>query len=115
MTIIRHLVVVIITVAMAAVPAHAQSPGSPFRIDTSQYSLQQTPSSVPSQMHPVAKGALIGAAVGAGTWLGIGLWYCTIGPNEAGECSSTSTWLGGIPLFAGAGAALGALIGAMKR
>lgn len=115
MWIIRHLIVALVVAGVVTVPAHAQTPPSPFRIDTSRYSLQQAPLPVASQLHPVAKGALIGAAVGAGTWLGIGLWYCTIGPNEAGECSSTNAWLAGIPLFAGAGAAVGVLIGAVKR
>jgi hypothetical protein len=112
MSMVRHLIISLLLVALP-VQAFAQSAASPFQIDTSRYVLQQPP--VAAQMHPAAKGAIIGAAAGAGTWLAIGVWYCTVGPNEAGECSSRNTWLQGIPLFAGIGAAVGALIGAANR
>jgi len=112
MSTIRHLIICVLIAAF--VPAHAQQPSSPFRIDTTKFVLQQTAPPVAAQLHPAAKGAIIGGAAGAGTWLAIGVWYCTIGPNEAGECSSRNTWLEGIPVFAAAGAAIGALIGALK-
>jgi hypothetical protein len=110
---IRHLIIAILISVFATHTAYAQAPGSPFRIDTTRHVLQQQP--VAAQMHPAAKGALIGAAVGAGAWGAIGVWYCTVGPNEAGECSSRNTWLRGIPLFAAVGAGIGALIGAARR
>ena len=109
MSTVRHLIIAILIAPTVAPAAYAQAPGSPFRIDTSQYVLRQAPP-VAAQMHPAAKGALIGGAIGAGSWLAIATWYCTIGPNEAGECSSRGTWLDGIPLFAG----VGALVGAVK-
>ena len=68
---------------------------------------------VSAAMHPVAKGALIGGAAGAGFWGAIAIWYCTIGPNEAGECDNSGQWLKGIAAYGGAGAAVGALIGAI--
>ena len=114
MSTVRHLICAVLVAAVSVTSAHAQTPESPFRIDTTRYVLQQQPP-VAAQLHPTAKGALIGAAAGAGAWGAIGVWYCTIGPHEAGECSSSSTWLQGIPLFAGVGAALGALIGAVTR
>ena len=113
MSTIRHLIICALIAAFVPA-AHAQQPSSPFRIDTTKLVLQQTAPPVAAQLHPAAKGAIIGGAVGAGTWLAIGVWYCTIGPNEAGECSSRNTWRQGTPVFAGAGAAIGALIGAMK-
>jgi hypothetical protein len=111
---IRHLIVTALIAALFVPDAHAQAPGSPFRIDTTKYVLQPA-RPIAAQMHPAAKGAIIGGAAGAGTWLAIGVWYCTIGPHEAGECGSSSTWLQGIPLFAAIGAGVGALIGAAKR
>jgi hypothetical protein len=113
MSTIRHLIICVLIAAFVPA-AHAQQPSSPFRIDTTKLVLQQTAPPVAAQLHPAAKGAIIGGAVGAGTWLAIGVWYCTIGPNEAGECSSRNTWVEGIPVFAAAGAAIGALIGAVK-
>jgi hypothetical protein len=114
MTTTRHLICVVLVLAVFVPSVHAQAPGSPFSIDTTRYVLQPQPP-VAAQMHPAAKGAIIGGAAGAGAWLAIGAWYCTVGPNEAGECSSRNTWLQGIPLFAGIGAAVGALIGAATR
>jgi hypothetical protein len=114
MSTVRHLIIAALITAIAAPAASAQAPGSPFRIDPERYALQQTAPPVAAQLHPAAKGALIGGAVGAAAWLGIGLWYCTVGPNEVGECSSGHTWVSGIPLFTGVGAAVGALIGAAK-
>jgi hypothetical protein len=109
MSTIRHLIISALIASFFITPAHAQAPSSPFRIDTSRFTLQQTPP-VAAQMHPAAKGAIIGA----GTYGAIGLWYCTIGPHEVGECGPRE-WLGqGILLYGGIGAAIGALIGAMK-
>jgi len=113
MSTIRHLIIIVL-VATYVPAAPAQQPASPFRIDTSTFELEQTRAPAAAQMHPAAKAVIIGGAVGAGSWLAIGAWYCTIGPNEAGECSSRDTWVQGIPILAGAGAAIGALIGAMK-
>jgi hypothetical protein len=64
-------------------------------------------------MHPVAKGAIIGAVAGAGTMGAFGLWYCTIGPSETGDCTGDH-WVRGLPLYVGIGAGIGALIGALK-
>jgi len=66
-----------------------------------------------SGMHPVAKGALIGGAVGAAFVGAVGLWYCTIGPNEVGECESPRWLWKGLAIYGGAGAGIGALIGAI--
>ena len=114
MNTVRHLICAVLVAAVSVTSANAQAPGSPFRIDTTRYVLQQQPP-VAAQLHPAAKGAIIGAAAGAGAWGAIGVWYCTVGPNEAGECSSRNTWLQGIPLFAAIGAGVGALIVASKR
>lgn len=64
-------------------------------------------------LHPAARGGLIGAAIGAGAWGGIGLWYCTVGPNEVGECG-VEQWVPGLLVWGGVGAGIGALIGAMR-
>lgn len=110
----RHLIVSALTAALFIPAAHAQQPASPFRIDTTKFVLQQTAPPAAAQMHPAAKGALIGGAIGAGTFGAIGLWYCTIGPHEVGECGPRE-WLGqGLLVYGGVGAAIGALIGAMK-
>jgi hypothetical protein len=109
----RHLIISALIAVLFVPQAHAQASGSPFRIDTSKYVLQQAPP-VAAQMHPVAKGALIGGAIGAGTFGAIGLWYCTIGPHEVGECGPRE-WLGqGLLVYGGVGAAIGALIGALR-
>ena len=113
MSTIRHLIISVLITVLLVPSAYAQAPASPFRIDTTKFRLQQTPP-VAAQMHPAAKGALIGGAIGAGTFGAIGLWYCTIGPNEVGECGPRE-WLGqGLLLYGGIGAAIGALIGALK-
>lgn len=61
-------------------------------------------------MHPAAKGALIGAAAGAGSLAVFGLWYCTAGP---GECSGEN-WRRAIPVWTAVGAGVGALIGVLR-
>jgi len=113
MSTIRHLIISALMAAVFIAPASAQAPPSPFRIDTTKFVLQQRPP-VAAQMHPAAKGAIIGGAIGAGTYGAIGLWYCTIGPHEAGECGAREWLWQGILLYGGIGAAIGALIGAMK-
>ena len=113
MSTIRHLIICALIAAFVPA-AHAQQPASPFRIDTTKFVLQQTAPPVAAQLHPAAKGAIIGGAIGAGTFGAIGLWYCTIGPHEVGECGPRE-WLGqGLLVYGGVGAAIGALIGAMK-
>jgi hypothetical protein len=113
MSTIRHLIISALIAVLFVPVAHAQAPGSPFRIDTTKYVLQPAPQ-VAAQMHPAAKGAIIGGAIGVGTFGAIGLWYCTIGPHEVGECGPRE-WLGqGLLVYGGIGAAIGALIGAMK-
>jgi hypothetical protein len=64
-------------------------------------------------MHPAAKGALIGGAAGAAFVGAVGLWYCTVGPNEVGECENPRWLWKGLALYGGAGAGIGALIGAI--
>jgi hypothetical protein len=113
MSTIRYLLVTAVISVLFIPSAHAQAGSSPFRIDTRKFALQQT-SPVAAQMHPAVKGAIIGGAIGAGTFGAIGLWYCTIGPHEVGECGPRQ-WLGqGLLVYGGAGAAIGALIGAIK-
>jgi hypothetical protein len=48
--------------------------------------------------------------VGGGTISIFGWWFCTKGP---GECSGEN-WARVIPLWAGAGAGIGAIIGALR-
>jgi hypothetical protein len=74
---------------------------------------QSTTMPTGAALHPAAKGALIGGAVGAGFWGAIAIWYCTIGPSEVGECENTGQWLKGVAAYGAAGAAVGALIGAI--
>jgi hypothetical protein len=113
MSTIRHLIISAFVATVFTPAAYAQAPASPFRIDPTKFTLQQTPP-VAAQMHPAAKGALIGGAIGAGAFGAIGLWYCTIGPHEVGECGPRE-WLGqGLLVYGGAGAAIGALIGALR-
>jgi hypothetical protein len=112
MVTLRHLIMTLLVAGMFTAPIRAQAPDSPFRIDPARFVLQQPPP-VAAQMHPAGKGAMIGAAAGAGTWGAIGLWYCTIGPSEAGECEP-QRWTRGFVVYAAAGAAIGALIGALK-
>ena len=113
MNTIRHLILTAVITALLVPSAYAQVPPSPFRFDPAKFTLQQTPP-VAAQMHPAAKGALIGGAIGAGAFGAIGLWYCTIGPHEVGECGPRE-WLGqGLLVYGGIGAAVGALIGALK-
>jgi len=121
----RHLLVALLVIALTAPAAGAQqsAPASTappriamrsLRIDLhtlGRLQPQQPPAS--AALHPAAKGALIGGAVGAGAWGGIGLWYCTVGPHEVGECG-VEQWVPGFLVWGGIGAGIGALIGAMR-
>lgn len=121
MDFLRHLIITVVMVAMAAPSAQAQSGRINLRdAVASSARLTLMPVSVPQQqppvlaaLHPAAKGAIIGAAAGAGAVGAIGLWYCTVGPSESGECGS-ETWGRAIPLWAGIGAGIGMLIGALR-
>jgi hypothetical protein len=124
MTFLRHLITYTAVFALAVPAAYAQSNDSRWsRFDFSYATnAQESGNAVPTQsaagttsLHPAAKGALIGAAVGVASWGAIGLWYCTIGPNEVGECSNARMWTQGFAVWGGVGAAVGALIGAIRH
>lgn len=123
---IRHLITCTLLLALAIPPAYAQSTSAePSRLNMAAIrqmvrlqagrtvNVQQRPV-VAASLHPAAKGAVIGAAAGAGAWGAIGLWYCTVGPNEVGECRNSSMWTRGFLLWGAAGAGIGALIGALR-
>jgi hypothetical protein len=103
----RHLIICVLLLAFVTAPARAQR----LKID---YDFPPEQLGVAATMHPSAKGALIGGAVGAGFWGGVGVWYCTIGPNEAGECRHAGQWARGMLLWGAVGAGVGALIGALR-
>ena len=103
----RHLIIGALLLGLVVAPARAQR----LKIN---YVFPPEQPLVAAKMHPSAKGALIGSAVGVGFWAGVGVWYCTIGPNEAGECSSTGQWGRGMLLWGAVGAGVGALIGALR-
>jgi hypothetical protein len=107
MSLVRHLIIAVLLLAVAALPAHAQR----LKIN---YDFSPDRPAVAASIHPVAKGAVIGAAAGAGFWGGVGVWYCTVGPNEAGECDNASQWARGMLLWSAIGAGVGALIGALR-
>jgi len=113
MEILRYLIILALVLGSAAAPARAQSASTP-RLNLSYESVapQRTAGSA-AALHPAAKGAIIGAAIGAGSWAGIGLWYCTIGPNEVGECG-ISQWTRGLVVWGAVGAGSGLLIGAIR-
>ena len=124
MDLLRYLIVAVLVMTLAVPAASAQSSAaapvsSPpvtraLRIDLQALGrLQQQSPPASAALHPAAKGALIGGAIGAGAWGGIGLWYCTIGPNEVGECG-VGQWVPGFLVWGGIGAGIGALIGAMR-
>ena len=118
----RHLILCALVVALIAPAVHAEPQGRErprlkinYSVPVDQRKLWGSPSAAPSAaMHPSAKGALIGAGIGAGFWGGVGLVYCTIGPNEVGECSNADMWTRGFLLWGAAGAGIGALIGALR-
>jgi hypothetical protein len=102
--------------SMISVPPSASVPPvipASLRIDREALKRLQPQQPASSALHPAAKGALVGAALGAGAWGGIGLWYCTIGPNEVGECG-VGQWVPGFLVWGGIGAGIGALIGALR-
>ena len=68
---------------------------------------------VSAALHPVGKGALIGGAAGVAFVGAVGLWYCTIGPSEEGECENPRWVWKGLLMYGGAGAGIGALIAAI--
>jgi hypothetical protein len=121
---LRHFLVSVLVIVLSAPVTSAQSLAadeapsgtatlSRLQIDWQSLAGLQQPPTVSAALHPAAKGALIGAAVGAGAWGGIGLWYCTIGPNEVGECG-VEQWVPGFLVWGGIGAGIGALIGALR-
>jgi hypothetical protein len=118
--------VIAMLILMVGRPAAAQSSQTPAQsplMTSGKLNLTVSPdqlippqrSSLPvsAAMHPAAKGAIIGAAAGAGFWGAIGVWYCTIGPHEAGECDNGGQWVRGMAVYGAAGAAIGAVIGAV--
>ena len=107
MTAVRHLIIALLLLTGAATPARAER----LKIN---YVVPPDPPAVAAKMHPAAKGAVIGGIAGAAFWGGVGIWYCTIGPNEAGECSNAGQWTRGMLLWGAVGAGVGALIGALR-
>jgi hypothetical protein len=107
MGLLRPLVIAVLLSAFTALPARAER----LKID---YVFPPDRPVVAAQMHPAAKGAVIGGIAGAGFWGGVGVWYCTIGPNEVGECNNAGQWARGMLLWGAIGAGVGALIGALR-
>jgi hypothetical protein len=85
MSLLRHLIISVLLLAVVASPVPAQR----LKIN---YEFPPDRPAVAAKMHPAAKGALIGGVAGAGFWGGVGVWYCTIGPNEVGECDNAGQW-----------------------
>ena len=108
MTVLRHLIIAVLLLAIVVLPAHAQ------RLKINYEFPPDRPTVAAARMHPAAKGALIGGIAGAGFWGGVGVWYCTIGPNEVGECDNAGQWARGMLLWGAVGAGIGALIGALR-
>ena len=108
----RHLVIVLAVISVSH-PVFAQSGRLNLTVAPDLLVPPAQQQSGGSGMHPVAKGALIGGAVGAAFVGAVGLWYCTIGPNEVGECERPRWLWKGLAMYGGAGAGIGALIGAM--
>ena len=104
---IRQLIIGVLILAFIAPPVAAQSLNLTYPAQ-----LLQQPRVSPA-LHPAAKGAIIGGAAGGATIGLVGLWYCTIGPSEVGECTA-GQWSRSIALWAGVGAGIGALIGALR-
>jgi hypothetical protein len=107
MSVLRHLIIAVLLLAFVARPARAER----MKIN---YVFAPDRPEVAAKMHPAAKGAVIGGIAGAGFWGGVGVWYCTVGPNEAGECSNTGQWARGMLVWGAIGAGVGALIGALR-
>lgn len=108
MNFVRHLIIVFLLLAVAAAPARAERLKINYTFPPDGRPL------VAAKMHPAAKGAVIGGLTGAGFWGGVGVWYCTVGPNEPGECSNVGQWARGMLLWGAVGAGVGALIGALR-
>ena len=109
MNTIRQLIIAALVVVFAASPVLAQE--GRLRI---RYLDPSPPSAAAASLHPATKGALVGAAAGAGFWGAVGVWYCTVGPNEVGECSNAGMWTRGFLMWSAIGAGVGALIGALR-
>jgi len=107
MSVLRHLIVVLLFFVVTAPPVHAER----LKI---HYDFPPDRPAVAARMHPAAKGAVIGGIAGAGFWGGVGVWYCTVGPNEVGECDNAARWARGVLLWGAIGAGVGALIGALR-
>jgi hypothetical protein len=73
----RYLIVSLLLLLFAVSPAHAQ------RLKINYVFPPERPV-VAAKLHPAAKGAVIGGVAGAGFFGAVGVWYCTIGPNEVG-------------------------------
>jgi|SRR6185503_836623 len=117
---LRHLIICALLIALAAPFAHAQSPTVaslqapiPPRLKIN-YAWASPPPVVAAALHPAAKGAAIGAGAGAATFAAFGLFYCTVGPNEVGECSNGGMWTRGLLVWGAVGAGVGALIGVLR-
>jgi hypothetical protein len=107
MNLLRHLIIGALLLAFTALPARAER----LKID---YVFPPDRPAIAAKMHPAAKGAVIGGVAGAGFWGGVGIWYCTVGPNEVGECDNAGQWAKGMLLWSAIGAGVGALIGAFR-
>jgi len=122
MRIPQQLTVFIVVIAIAVPHAAAQSasPAAPERprlnltVPAAQLIPQGQQPRAAAALHPAAKGAIIGGAIGAGSFGALGLWYCTIGPHEVGECG-IEQWVPGLLVWGGVGAGVGALIGAIAN
>jgi hypothetical protein len=94
-------------VLLTGAAAHAQTLN--LAVPPAAWTDAQAPA-VSAQMDPIVKGAIIGAAAGAGALGLFGWWYCTRGP---GECSAEN-WKRAVPLCAAIGAGAGVVIGAIR-
>jgi hypothetical protein len=110
----RQIVAVLVLLATTAPRAQAQEPLPKLRLEMPASMLVRQQQPVSRALHPAAKGAIIGGAIGAGSFGALGLWYCTIGPNEVGECG-VEQWTPGLLVWGAIGAGIGALIGAALR
>jgi hypothetical protein len=114
MNVLRHLIVCALLIVLAAPSARAQSNRLRIAYPDVDSAVFPARSSAAASLHPAAKGALVGAAAGAGSWGAVGLWYCTVGPNEVGECRNSGMWTRGFLMWSAVGAGIGALIGALR-
>lgn len=119
----RQLIIATLVVVVAAPAASEQStPEDPWpptaaspalRLNLQAFPPLQPPQQRSAALHPAAKGAIVGGAIGAGSFGALGLWYCTIGPSEVGECG-IEQWVPGLLVWGAVGAGIGALIGAIR-